>query len=388
MKIGFIGAVPPASVFPEDCILPRYRKPTHPAPWIGGLLPELARLADFELRVFVVHRAVAKPCVVERGGVQYEGVPSPMLERFAPHTFFHSKSFVVSGAIRRFRPDLIHAFGLENGFGTIALRHGVPVSCFLQGIAERYLPYYGQRSFINKRVAVACERAAVKQVRWMIAETEFARDWALGHNPDARVEVIPHPLRPVFLGAESTPDAKRIISVGGLDHRKGMDTIIRAFARVGDPEARLCIVGGGPSEGELRALAAELKVEGQTEFAGVADTEQVLEELSKSSIFVIASRMDTSPNVLTEAHAVGLPVIGTKVGGIPEMIDEGVDGFQVEMDGVEEMAERMRCLLEDPNKARTMGAHGKEKVRVLNDPARVAGVQAQFFQRIREDLGK
>ncbi len=386
MKIAFIGALPPASVLPEELIAPRYRKPAHPAPWIGGLLPDLARLSGFQLRVFLPHRSIVRPCVVEREGVEYLGVPCRMLERFAPHTLFYSKSLAVAAPIRSFQPDLIHAFGMENGSATIALRQRVPVSCFIQGIAERLFPFHGAHGVLHKRVAVACERRAVRRVRWMVAETGFSRDWAAHHNPHARVELIPHPLRLVFLAARPEPQPGRIISIGGLEHFKGMDTVIRAFARLSNPQARLCIVGGGRCARELEILAVRLGVAGRTEFCGPADTGRIIEELGRSSVFAIGSRMDSSPNVVTEAHAVGLPVIGTRAGGIPEMIKDGVDGFLVDVDDHAAMADRMQRLLADRELARRMGAAGREKVRVLNDPAQVAQAHLEFFTSIRGEL--
>lgn len=387
MKIGFIGAVPPAAVLPEDCIGARYQnKHAHPAPWIGGVLSGLAKSGDFELRVFVVHRAVTKRCEVERDGVVYEGVPSPLLERFAPHTLFQSKSLAVRAAVKSFQPDLIHAFGMENGSATVALRHGVPVSCFLQGIAEKLRPFYGSRSLIQKAVAVRCEAQAVRKVRWLIAETEFAKKWALEHNPEARVEVIPHPLRREFLEIDRQPEPGRIVTVGGLDARKGMDTIISAFAKLKESDTRLAIVGGGAGKNELCRLAMELGVGDRVEFVGPVDTVRVMEELARSSIYVIGSRMDTSPNVVTEAHAAGLPVVGTRAGGIPEMIDDGVDGYHVDVDDFGSMADKLEELVLAPDKAAEMGLIGKEKVRVLNDPDRVSKAQVVFFQAIREEM--
>jgi glycosyltransferase involved in cell wall biosynthesis len=387
MKIGFIGAIPPGSVLPDWAIAPRYRKNAHPAPWIGGLLPNLAQLSDFKLRIFIPHRAVLKSCVIERDGVEYEGVPSPLLERFAPHTLFYSKSLAVAGAIRRYQPDLIHAFGMENGSATVALRQNVPVSCFIQGIAERLLPYYGHRGIVQKQVAVRTERSAVRRLRWLVAETEFARDWALGHQPAAHVAVIPHPLRQEFLDVKATTGGKHIVSVGGLDDRKGMDTVIRALAKIQDKETTLSIVGSGPSLGHLKQLASDLGVADRVEFSGFADQAGVMEQLSRASVYVIGSRMDTSPNVVTEAHAAGLPVVGTRAGGIPEMIADGVDGYHVDIDDDEGMARKVEELLANPLRGKRMGDAGREKVRVENAPLRVAEAHVEFFNRINHELG-
>ncbi|MCU0772590.1 MAG: glycosyltransferase family 4 protein [Verrucomicrobia bacterium] len=380
--------MPPASVLPEEVIDPRYRKHSHPAPWISGLLPSLARLSGFELRVFLAHRAIVKRCLAEHEGVNYEGLPSPVLERFAPHTAFYSKSLAISAAVRQFRPDLVHAFGMENGSATIALRMGFPVSCFIQGIAELLLPYYRQRGFVQKHVAVRCERNAARRIRWMIAETKFARNWVLSHQPEAHVALIPHPLRQAFLQISGEPRAQRVVSVGGLDDRKGMDTVIRAFSRVQNKAARLNLVGGGPSAKPLRQLALDLGVGDRVQFTGPRDTSGVIEELACASLFVIGSRMDTSPNVVTEAHAMGLPVIGTRAGGIPEMIDDGKDGFLVDVDDAGAMAKRIDELLANPERARQFGLAGREKVRVLNDPKRVAEAHVEFFEKIKGDLGR
>jgi glycosyltransferase involved in cell wall biosynthesis len=320
--------------------------------------------------------------------VEYEGIPCPFPERWNAHSLHLPKSHALAPAVRGFAPDVVHAFGMETGSATVALRTGFPVSCFIQGIAERLAPYYGQRGLISREVAVRLERAAVKRLRWMVAETEFARAWALGHRPDAHVALIPHPLRGMFLERADPGREKRVISIGGLDDRKGMDTVIRAFAQVEDPEARLCIVGGGPLSESLRHLAAELGLADRVEFTGGIATDAVIEQLNRASVSVIASRMDTSPNVVTEAHAIGLPVIGTRAGGIPEMIEDGGDGFHVDVDDAGVNGRRMAELLADPDKARRMGEAGRRKVKVLNDPARIAEAHVEFFEKVRTDLRK
>ena len=104
--------------------------------------------------------------------------------------------------------------------------------------------------------------------------------------------------------------------------------------------------------------------------------------MEKSNLLVIGSRMDTSPNVITEAHAVGLPVIGTAAGGIPDMIDDGRDGFIVPTDDSEAMALRMEYLLSDPQRCAEMGWVGLEKVREVNDPVRIVEKNVDFYREI------
>jgi len=386
MKIAFLGQLPAAGVLPSGVIRARNRAGNHPAPWIVALLPALARLSGFKLRVILVQRAVLKHTLVEVDGVEYEGLPALWPERFLLPTRFWSKIPLARAAMRRFQPDVIHAFGLETGMANIALHCGFPVSCFLQGIAEFVTPFVPELSPPRRRILLAAELDAARRIPWMVAETRFARDWALSKQPAAHIALIPHPLRQVFLEQAAPRFERRILSVGGLDDRKGMDTIVKAFAQVPDPAARLTLVGDGPLREKLVALAAALGVAERVEFTGSLDADGIIREMNRAGAFVIASRMDTSPNVLTEAHAVGLPVIGTRVGGIPEMIDEGQDGLLVPVDDANALADRMQCLLADPARARRMGAAGREKVRRWNDPGAVAAAHVEFFNRIQTDL--
>jgi len=315
-------------------------------------------------------------------------VPVHFTERWNPQTFYAVKTLAVHRAIKQYQPDLIHAFGIETGNTTVALRTGLPVSCFIQGIIEHLYPYIGFTGKWRPKFQRHIEKSAVSRVKYFVAESEFASRWAKSHSPGADVALIPHPLRRSFLEQGTSAGGKRVISVGGVDPRKGMDTIVRAMAEVEDDQATLRIIGSGPDMNSLVQLAKDLGISDRVKVLGSMSSEQVMSELKQAAVFAIASRMDTSPNVVSEAHAMGLPVVGTRVGGIPEMIDEGKDGYLVEMDDHKMMAKRISMLLADPDKALQMGLVGREKVTVLNDPDRVAKAHVEFFERIRRDLEK
>lgn len=377
-----------SSVFPEDCLRTKVLSHEHPAPWIAALLPKLAEISGFQLRLVIPHRNLLKHVLIEKDGVEYEGVPTPVPMRFARKSFYHSISHFTSPVLRRFQPDVVHAFGFETGSAMLALRSGLPVSCFIQGIAEELYPYYSERPWIDRYVGRWGELQAVNRVPWMVAETEFAKKWALKKNPTAYVKLIPHPLRAAFIEQTGSEYHQTAVVVGGLDSRKGVDTVIQAFARCNVDDAKLVVVGNGPLRASLEQLAVKLSVDQRVRFTGALNQDGVIQELKQARLMVIASRMDTAPNVISEAHAIGLPVIGTKVGGIPEMIEDSVDGFHVEMDDFNEMAHKMRLLLEDESLAQKMGEKGREKVRTLNSSDEVALAHLEYFERIRDDLSK
>jgi len=387
MRLGFISTLPPVAVLPEDWIRPRNRRDdVHPAPWIAALLPELAKSAGYELRVFLAHRSIVKAGIVVRDGVEYEAIPVRLPERLNRKTLFYQKSCMLAKAVRRYAADLLHSFGFETRSALVSLRCGVPVSCFIQGIAEDLYQFFRKRSWLEATVMRWGERIASMRVPWMIAETQYARNWALRHNPNAKVVLIPHPLRKAFLRLPSPSFGQRVLAVGALEEWKGMDTVIRAFAMTKTGNADLMIVGRGSQRRALENLALSLGVSERVEFAGTLGVEELIREMGRAGVFVVASRADTSPNVLSEAHAAGLPVVGTRAGGIPEMIEHGVDGYHVEVDNLGALASRIEDLLSDVEMARRMGRKGREKVLSLNDPSRIAAANLEFFEGIRRDL--
>lgn len=386
MKIAFIGSLPAVAVLPEEFVREKDRGGNHPAPWIVALLPALAAISGFKLRMVLVQRGILNHCLIERDGVEFEGIPYPMPERFAGRFLHLPKALLARRALQRFQPDLVHAFGMETGSATIAMCSGFPVSCFIQGMWELLAPLKDGVPRGEIVMGRWCESRAVARIRWFVAENEFARQWAVGRNPAARVTVIPHPLRQDFLVNAAPTYQPQIITVGGLNRHKGMDIVIRAFAQVKAPGARLCIVGSGPLEASLKELAGSLRLAERVEFTGSLETDQVIERMNASTALAIGSRMDTSPNVVSEAHAIGLPVIGTRIGGIPEMIDEGTNGYLVDGDDAQAMGERMDRLLSDPETCRRLGEAGREKVRLLNSSAAVAQAHVDFFLKIREEL--
>jgi glycosyltransferase involved in cell wall biosynthesis len=388
MKIAFIGALAPSSVLPNEFIRERSRGITHPTPWVSALLPELARSGHYHLRMIMVDFSIKRHVFIEKDGVEYEGIPSLLPERLNRKLLLYQKSLPTCAAIKRFQPHLVHAFGFETGSASIALRSGFPVSCFIQGISEKIDPYNQQRDWLERKVALWCERTAVSRVRWMVAENEFARNWALSHNPSADIEVIPHTLRSQFLDKACPNFAPNFVFVGTLSYNKGIDTCLQALAKTHHPHATLTIIGSGPYREELEKLVSCLGLAHRVHFLGPLHTSDVIRELNQSTCLLLASRMDTSPNVLTEAHAIGLPVIGTRVGGIPEMIDHEVDGFLVDGNDASAMASYMNHILDDPQKACQMGAMGRKKVQTLNDPARIADASRNFFSRVLAEAAK
>lgn len=123
--------------------------------------------------------------------------------------------------------------------------------------------------------------------------------------------------------AQSSGHGERLVMVGWLHHQKGVDVLLEAIARVrrSRPGLHLDIVGGGDERADFEALTHELGLDDAVTFHGLQPKPAIAELLRDSDLFVLASRFDNNPCVLVEAQASGLPIVATRVGGIPEIVD-------------------------------------------------------------------
>ena len=147
------------------------------------------------------------------------------------------------------------------------------------------------------------------------------------------------------------PEAGRVLFIGRLAAKKGVDVLLRALAEV--EQARLVVVGEGPEEPALRRLTADLGLGTRVSFAGRLPRDQVAAELSRASVLVIPSRTaddgdrDGMPLVLPEGMGAGVPIIASRLGGLAEYIDHERTGLLVEPDDPRALATALRRLLTD-----------------------------------------
>jgi len=378
MRVAFIAPVPAGAFLEETLVKPRYRSGEHGAPWVRALAEGLAASSGADVHVFADSRAVSEVRTRTLDGVAYTFLPKYEPIRTDPFHAHLPGIYRMRRAIRAFQPDLVLGFGTETSCGYVATRMPGPSIVFIQGIVEKTAPY----QIMNPLRLAAyrrAERKTLAKAHAFIAETAFAREWVLSHNPRAQIKIIPHAMDTYYLGNTPRFDGDFILAACSLNRIKGPDFLIRAFAKVRHAGARLIIAGEGGLRGPLEALVRELDLAGRVELIGQQSREQLREWMRHARVLALGSRMDTSPNIITEAHAAGLPVISTRTGGIPDMINHGQDGHLVDPDDDVTMAASMDYFLDRPEEAGRMGAAGREKVRTLNDPARIAAEYAAFF---------
>jgi glycosyltransferase involved in cell wall biosynthesis len=162
-----------------------------------------------------------------------------------------------------------------------------------------------------------------------------------------------------------------IISIGRLIEKKGFGDLISACALLRSPgRVFVCsIIGEGPLEETLRGQIAAAGLEKSVELTGPETQAQIATRLAHATMFVLPctrgadGSMDNLPTVIMEAMAAGLPVISTPLGGIPEMVEPGVNGELVPERNPEALSAAIERLIADPDKARSLGSRGREIAR-------------------------
>jgi glycosyltransferase involved in cell wall biosynthesis len=390
IKVAMIAPFPAASVLKEEYIKRKVRKKAklqHPAPWVKALCNELVGNDNIDLEIFSHSRHILRTHCAIKEGIKFTFFPKYEPLRSDPYHFHLPAIAQFSPRIKKYNPDIIHGFGTEGAYGLITVLQNKPSVVFIQGIQEKYAPYYDLHR-LKIKLRMASERYVVGRVNGLIAETDFAARWVKSIAKQKEVKIIPHAYTAHFFNCRPKFEKKRIACIGTLSQRKGCDVVLESFVlglqrnQYLFNDSELCFYGDGPMRRTLQKRTEELKLNHNVKFFTGVTHSKIPEEIEKASILVIGSRVDTSPNVVTEAHAAGIPVVGTDGGGIPEMVDNGVDGYIVPVDDCNQMSQRLEKLLSNLDLCRALGSAGRMKVKKLNNPSRIADSHVEFYREL------
>jgi glycosyltransferase involved in cell wall biosynthesis len=175
----------------------------------------------------------------------------------------------------------------------------------------------------------------------------------------------------------------RCLAVARLVERKGLRDLIRALALLERDRFKLEVVGSGPDEGELRALAAELGVAGEVRFMGALDRPAVAGRYRAADLFTLPPISEASGTAYAEALASGLPIVGTTVGGIPDLVEHGVNGLLVPPGDPPALAGAIRALADDPQRRREMARRNRLKAKSELDWDRISARYLTVYRGVQ-----
>jgi glycosyltransferase involved in cell wall biosynthesis len=212
---------------------------------------------------------------------------------------------------------------------------------------------------VRRATLLACgSEFAAGRVRAMVDPADVGKVVVIRNGVTAPASPLPAPVEPV----------PTVLAVARLVRKKGLDTLLRSVAalRRDGVALRTEIVGAGPERRALEALARELGVADMVVFHGALDREGVDAALARATVFALPSRpladgdADGLPVAIVEALAAGVPVVSTRVAGIPEAVIDGRSGLLVEPDDLSALTAALRTVVEDPELAERLRAGARE----------------------------
>lgn len=259
-----------------------------------------------------------------------------------------------------------HTWGtyIESAFG--ALLGGARV--LVHTVHGHYLYYApGPASRVKRGLRHLVERVLARAHRRVVTVSDAIQQYVR-----AEVGIPAGRLLTIHNGVSDAPKVARpgragkpavFITVGRLAAVKNYPMLLRAFAALAvlHPACRLVVVGDGPERGALESLAQELGIAGSVEFLGFRQDVQQL--LAEADVFVLSSKYEGISIALLEAMRAGLPAIGTRVGGMAEVLVDGETGILVPDDDQAAMARAMASLADSPSDRGRLGDRGYERMR-------------------------
>jgi starch synthase len=276
--------------------------------------------------------------------------------------------------------DLVHSHTwYANLAGHLAaLLYGVPHVVTMHSL-EPLRPWKAEQLGGGYALSSWCERVAAESAAAVVAVSEGMRADVLavypGISPD-RVRVIrngidtheysPDPATDVLTSYGVDPGRPYVVFVGRVTRQKGLPVLLAAARRL-NPAAQLVLCAGLPDTPELAAevagLVAELRAarSGVIWLAEMLPQRDVVQLLTHATVFACPSLYEPLGIVNLEAMACGTAVVGSRVGGIPEVVSDGETGLLVPPDDPGGLADALNSLLEDPGRAAAMGRLGRER---------------------------
>lgn len=290
------------------------------------------------------------------------------------------------------KADVVHTHDRRAGlFGRLTGRaHGARVVHTLHGLPEELVPQFGNpgaspppgtsraRLAWVVGVVLRAERLLARLGTTVAPSAAMARFLVQHGFPERRVEVIPYGIETQDVSPRVEGSGPLVVgTAANLEYWKGVDVLIEAAAAAQAP-VRLEIYGRGSLRPELERLAVDRSVDAR--FNGFEP--DVRSRLPSLDVFALPSRGDNLPVSILEAMSVGLPVVATRVGGIPELVADGETGFLVDADDPAGLAQVLDRLAADPDERRRLGLRGAERARAEFSAEGVAARMLSLYERL------
>ena len=351
-----------------------------------GLVEGLRLRDDLELHV-VALSDVSRPAEKRVGRVFVHYLPRQ--RKFCLPTFSALSVARARSKIRSLRPDLVHCqeSGLES---FIAAGIDIPSVVTIHAIFRNEAPHYPGLKAKARYTQIAWMHAwAEKRIRHYVPSSAYA-EAELSHLGSKLLPVIENPVDPRWFEVPEGCLPGRLLFAGTMYPRKGVLDLVRAAGRLRRRGVPFTLHMTGEVRdpdyfAQVRAAAQEEGIAEAVEFRGLVTEDEMAREFREAAIVVLPSYAETSPMVIGQAMAAARPVVGTTVGGVPYLVEHGVNGLLGTPGDIEGLAQRLADILTDDDVRQRMARSAREKAVARFSAPEVA---AQAMAVYRTVLGR
>ncbi len=323
----------------------------HPLTWLRVLEAQMTEDPGIELHIAVLRKNVARDVTFTLPGGTTIHVLKIMGGIRAP-TLFCADSIRLRPLVKKLKPHVIHAWGTERGAVLVASRLGTPYLASVQGL----MSWYAETVPVNRheKFAAVLEKWSLPKAPLVSGESLSTVDYLRRHYPRQKVLHIEHSPAPHFYEIQRKPrlTPPRLLFVGSLNFRKGGDVLLAALEQLGPRVPfEFVVVGYVELQAEWDRLSTGPLAGRLLEKRGLPPDE-VAAELAEATMLAFPTRADTGPVAVKEAAVAGVPVVGTRVGGIPDYITDGDNGILVDTGDVGSLAAGIERALAHPRFSR------------------------------------
>ncbi len=352
------------------------------------LIQGLKRFTELELHIVTAHTTVEHPYTVETDGVHIHYLPYP------PYTTFRAYPQLkkaIHKALQQINPDIVHGqsayvFGciaLQSNYVTVLTPHSI------YGTEVRFAKKWVHRQNLRLQHFLM-RRCFLARSRYILSINPYIRQ-NLQPYVNAKFYDIDNPISRRFFELDpAQAQSGEILFVGWLRQVKRPDLALKAFALAKEqaPNLHLKFAGGAiePAlKADLQRFITQNNLTDSVTFLGHLSQDALLKAYQQMSILLLTSELETSPMAVGQAMAAAKPVVATKVGGVPYLLDNARTGFVVNYNKPQELAQALLKLAESPELRQSIGAAARQEALARFKVEQVAQKTYQMYRDILAD---
>jgi glycosyltransferase involved in cell wall biosynthesis len=362
-----------------------YKDYSAAVPYFGtapeALLQGFAGLPELEVHVVSCTQKPMKSPEKLSGNIWFHSLYVPKVGWM--RTSYQGCIRAVKRRLKKIKPDIVHGQGTERECAISAVFSKLPNVLTVHGNMRLIAEVNQAKPLSFYWLAAQLEKITLPRTKGVVCITRYTQDAVKDLAP--KTWVVPNAVDKSFFDVQARPDDSRtVLCVGAVSYRKNQVPFIKALDSWGDSKKlKLVFLGQALKENPYDAEFLEMvAARPWCEYAGFADREKLKSYMKRSSLLALPSLEDNCPMVVLEAMAAGVPVLAAKVGGLPDLIEEGKNGMFLDPLDPVNMRDTTGRMLDDPLMAANLAEVAKERARARYHPHVIAARHLEIYREV------